>query len=120
MRKVLIIMERDCLRDALQQELQQAFEVIACCNADDGAVLLRDPPDVMILDLFLPGMDGLTFLRQNRECLPPAVVALSVLTTPETLDALAVLGVTAVIRKPCTVREIMKQLENALRASAPN
>nr|MBQ8245313.1 response regulator transcription factor [Oscillospiraceae bacterium] len=111
MRKVLIIMERECLRDALQQELQQAFEVIACGNADDGAVLLQDQPDAMVLDLFLPGTDGLTFLRQNRECLPPAVVALSVLTTPEILEALAVLGVTAVIRKPCTVKAILSAIK---------
>lgn len=111
MRKVLIIMERDCLQDALQQELHQAFEVIACCNADDGAVLLRDQPDVMILDLFLPGMDGLSFLKHNKSRLPPAVVALSVLTTPEVLDALAALGVSAVIRKPCTVKAMLSAIK---------
>lgn len=120
MRKVLIIMERDCLRDALQQELQRDFEVITCCNADDGAVLLRDQPDVMILDLFLPGMDGLSFLRQYKPYIPPVTIVLSVLTTPEILDTLAALGVTAVIRKPCTVSEIVSQLDKAFRFPAPN
>ena len=111
MRRVLFIMERDCLRDALQRELQQDFEVITSDNADDGAVLLQDQPDVLILDLFLPGTDGLSLLKLHRAHLPPVVIVLSVLFSRDVLQQLAVLGVAAVIPKPCTLKAILSALK---------
>lgn len=111
MHKVLIIMEQDCLRDALQKELQQNFEVSVCGNAEDGAVLLKNRPDILVTDLFLSGANGLTFLMQNKPHLPPMIVVLSVLTSPEILRQLADLGVTSVIRKPCTVQSVTSALK---------
>lgn len=104
MRKVLIIMEQDSLRDALQKELQQEFEVSICDNAEDGARLLENRPDILVIDLFLPRTNGLTFLTQNKSHLPPMVVVLSALTSPEVLLQLVDLGVTSVIRRPCTIK----------------
>ena len=111
MRKVLIIMEQDCLRDALQKELQQDFEVSVCGNAEDGAALLKDRPDILVTDLFLPGTNGLTFLIENKPYLPPIVVVLSALISPEVLRQLADLGAASVIRKPCTVQAVTSALK---------
>lgn len=114
MRKVLIIMERDCLRDALERELRQDFEVLTCGNADDGAVLLQDRPDMLVLDLFLPGTDGLTFLIRNQSRLPSVVIVLSTFTSSAILQQLAELGVEAVIRKPCTIKAITSALKTCV------
>lgn len=111
MRKVLIIMEQDCLRDALQKELQQEFEVSVCGNAEDGATLLENRSDILVIDLFLPGTNGLTFLIENKPYLPSIVVVLSVLTSPGILRKLADLGVTSVIRVPCTLDAITSVLK---------
>lgn len=110
MQKVLIIMKQDSLQDALRKDLQKDFEVVTCSNAEEGAVLLQDKPDVLIADLFLPGTDGLTFLIQNRAQLPPTVIVLTVFISTKVLRQLEELGVSAVIRRPCTVRAITSAL----------
>lgn len=112
MRKVLIIMERDCLRDALQKEMQQNFEVTVCDNAEDGTVLLELQPDILILNLFLPSTNGLAFLMESKPYLPSIVVVLSALTSLGILRKLADLGVTSVIRVPCTLDAITSVLKN--------
>ena len=106
MRKVLIVMEQDGLRDLLLSDLQKDCEVMVCSDAVDGAELLRYQPDVLILDLFLPGVNGLTLLRENRAQLPRVIIALSILLSPKILRELKDLGVTSVVRKPCTVAAI--------------
>lgn len=109
MGKVLLIMEPDRLRDALVEQLQKDREVTACFDAGEGAALLRQVPDILILDLFLPGTNGILFLRENRENLPPSVIALSTFLSSAVLETLEDLGVTAVVRKPCTVEAILSQ-----------
>ena len=103
MGKVLLIMEPDRLRDALVEQLQKDWEITACFDAREGAALLRQAPDILILDLFLPGTNGILFLRENRRYIPPAVIALSTFLSGAVLETLEDLGVTAVVRKPCTV-----------------
>lgn len=111
MRKVSIVMESGCLRCSLEKELQRRFEVSVCGNTDAGADLLRDQPDILVMDLSLPGIDGLTFLKQHKGILPPIIIVLSVLTSPDVLRELAELGVSSVIRRPCTISMVMGQLE---------
>lgn len=112
MRKALIIMKQDSLQEALLRELGRDFDVLTCGRAEDVPAHFR--PDVLVLDLFLPGMDGLTFLRQRRDELPPVIVVLSMLTSQIVLDTLEQLGVTAVIRKPCTVEAVLSAMRNCV------
>ena len=120
MRRILIVMQQDdCLLYALRKTLERDYEVIAA-DAAEGGKFLKQQPDALILDLFLDETDGLTFLRQNRESLPAAVIVMSVYVNSDILDALAELGVSQVIRMPCTVSEVVTQLDKALRAPAPN
>ena len=53
------------IRKALQAE---GFAVDVCHNGDDGLAAARTTPfDAMVLDIMLPGRDGLSLLRQLRE-----------------------------------------------------
>jgi DNA-binding response OmpR family regulator len=54
------------IRKALQAE---GFAVDVCHNGDDGFAAARATPfDAIVLDIMLPGRDGLSLLRQLREC----------------------------------------------------
>lgn len=117
MRRVLIVMHReDCLGYAIQKALEREYEVSAANDADVAADMLKLRPDALLVDLFLPGVDGLTFLKQNREALPPTIVALTVYFDDDILNILAELGVGRVIMKPCTVAEVMKKLRESLNS----
>lgn len=111
MRKVLIVMEEGSLRNGLITELQTGWDILACGDAAEGAKLMLHRPEALILDLFLPGVDGLTFLRENRHSLPPAVIVLTAFVSSALLDELAALRITAVVRTPCTVSTVVSQLK---------
>jgi two-component system chemotaxis response regulator CheB len=92
-----------------------------------GPAIKKSRPDVLLLDIELPGMDGLTFLRQVMETDPIPTVICSTLTTDGSrmaLEALAA-GAVAIVAKPRlglkqfledSRRELVQTLKTAARA----
>lgn len=68
-KKILIIEDEASLRKTLEQTLAKVgFETSSSDNGVSGLeVALRDHPDLILLDLILPKMDGLTMLRKLRD-----------------------------------------------------
>ncbi len=73
MLRILIIEDEDALRELLEYEFgRQGFEVTALDNANDALIVVEDYlPDLILLDLMLPGLKGLQFLdilrREGKE-----------------------------------------------------
>ncbi|MFI9560252.1 response regulator [Nonomuraea endophytica] len=72
--RVLVAEDQRILRESLVAllELQDGIEVVASAETGDAAVTeaLRHEPDVAVLDIELPGIDGLTVATRLRELLP--------------------------------------------------
>lgn len=80
------------------------------------AAIEQSRPDLMVLDLMLPGIDGLEVCRQVRERWPQlAVVMLTALSEPEDRIAGLEVGADDYVTKPFSPRELVLRVESVLR-----
>lgn len=110
MRSLLAVVESEEMQTDLMRTLGQEYDLTVCGDAREGARLLRQKPEGLILDLYLPGTTGLTFLEENGAYLPPVVLVLSGLSTAYVLQSVSRLGAGFLIRTPCTMEEIAWRL----------
>jgi len=88
-------------------------------EASDGAAAVKlagkHAPDILLVDLDIPGLTGLEVLRQVQRWAPqvhPIILALK-METPETLEALE-LGARGVMPKDCTAELLLKGIRNVV------
>ncbi|MDP3702349.1 MAG: chemotaxis response regulator protein-glutamate methylesterase [Hylemonella sp.] len=104
--KVFVVDDSAVVRQAMAHMLSGNSEVELVGSAPNpilaGPMLAKSRPDVLLLDIEMPGMDGLTFLRQIMSTNPIPTVICSTLSTDGSrvaLDALSA-GAVAVLAKP--------------------
>jgi two-component system chemotaxis response regulator CheB len=104
--KVLIVDDSELIRQVLSEIIGSApdLEVVAVAEhpLDAREKIKQFSPDVLTLDIEMPKMDGITFLRNLMRLRPMPVVMISTLTSkgaPATLDALSI-GAVDYIAKP--------------------
>jgi two-component system, OmpR family, KDP operon response regulator KdpE len=118
---VLIVEDDIGLRGALRAGLLvHDLEVVEAGNGRDALELVRrHPPDLMLLDLTLPGMDGLDVLRQLRAASTLPVVVLTVRDDVD--DKLRALddGADDYVTKPFDTEELLARIRAALRRTKP-
>ncbi len=125
--KVLIVDDSAIVRKILTEELSQDpdIEIVGTAPdpyvARDKIVLLK--PDVITLDIEMPRMDGLTFLKKLMRHYPLPVIVVSSLTPKGSKMALEALenGAIEVLSKPgpaYSVGEMSHQLKEKIRAAA--
>jgi len=68
-KKVLIVEDELALKKALSKKFtKEKFEVMTASNGKTGlASAFKDHPDIILLDLIMPVMDGLTMLKELRK-----------------------------------------------------
>jgi DNA-binding response OmpR family regulator len=114
--RILVIDDEPMVREAVGRML--VAEGYAVDHASDGAAALAildaDPPDAILLDLMMPGMNGrqfLTVLREDRRSQVPVVV----MTAVHGLAQRAVdLGATDVVEKPFDLDELINKIALAV------
>jgi DNA-binding response OmpR family regulator len=118
--RVLIVEDFVDSRDMYMEFLQaQGFEVI---GAEDGLAALRaietSAPDVVVLDVALPKLDGLSVLRKLRADARYArlpVLTLSASLGADYQQAAMAAGATAALEKPCLPEELLAALRKVLK-----
>jgi CheY-like chemotaxis protein len=121
MAKILIVDDDFNNRLLLVTLLKHAAHVVV--EASDGAEGLRlaqeHHPDLVIVDLNMPTMDGVTFIRTLRSSFASAEMRIALYTgTAENAalrDFMELAGVAHVIPKPCEPEELSRHVELALR-----
>ena len=117
MRRVLVVDDEPHIRTVLRGYLQaDGFEVAEAADGAAALTAMRDqPPDLVLLDVMMPGIDGLEVLRQLRTF--SDVYVILVTARAEEVDKLVGLGVGAddYVTKPFSPREVTARVKAVLR-----
>ena len=127
--RVLIVDDSAVVRQILARELARDPEIDVIGTAGDPFIardkILREKPDVLTLDIEMPRMDGITFLKKLMVYHPLPIIILSSLAQHGTNIALEALewGAVAVFAKPkCDIRhsltESMLELAEVIKGAA--
>ena len=117
MTTVLVVEDDTSLRRALRTSLRaRAFEVVEVPTAEEGLVLVADDrPDVVLLDLGLPDLDGIEALRRMRSFSHVPVVVLTARDRQQDKIAALDAGADDYVTKPFDVEELLARLRAVLR-----
>lgn len=97
------------------------YDVIEATSGEDGVRLADEcAPDLILMDLQLPGIDGTEALRQIQQSAPGAgmpVVAVTASAMPSDREAAARAGFDGFLEKPINARDLPAQVASFLAAS---
>lgn len=120
MARILIVDDDAAFRDSLAEMLQDlGYTVLQAETTDAGLHRLRtEDVDAAIVDLRLPGEDGLVFLRRAaRISQVPCIMLTAYASGGNTIEAMS-LGAFDHLTKPVTRAALIETLERALRRAA--
>ena len=119
MERILIVDDEESIRRSLEGILSdEGFETWIAEGGDAAlAALAREsPPDLVLLDIAMPGRDGLAVLAELRERWPQLpVVMMSGHGTIETAVRTTRLGAFDFIEKPLSIDKLLLTLQHALK-----
>ena len=119
--RILVVDDEPQIRRALATNLKaRGYEVIPAPNGEDALRLAADHvPDVVILDLGLPGIDGIDVVRGLRVWTSVPIIVLSVREHESDKVAALDAGADDYVTKPFGMNELLARLRAALRRRAP-
>lgn len=121
MSKILIVDDEPPIIDVLAYNLKQSGHEVVIARDGEQAVTLakREQPDLIILDLMLPKIDGLEVYRLVRRDSDVPVIMLTARDGEIDRVVGLELGADDYVVKPFSVRELMVRVKNVLRRSTP-
>jgi DNA-binding response OmpR family regulator len=119
--RVLLIDDDEALGGLLTEYLGQfGFAVKAAAHPEDGLrMLAAEPPEIVVLDVMLPGLDGFAVCRKVRESSRVPIVMLT--ARGDVMDRIVglELGADDYLPKPFEPRELVARLQAVLRRGTP-
>ena len=122
MPRILVIDDDPDVRGSLSKILARAgYDVVEAADGAAGIALQhKEPADVIITDIFMPGLDGLQTIRQlKKEGSPVKVIAVSGGDRTGTVDLkehARLMGAFQVLAKPFEMRDVLAAVQEALDA----
>lgn len=121
MTRVLVVDDEAPILRALRINLAaRKYQVSTACDGMSGlAAMARDRPDVLILDLGLPDMDGIEVIRGVRGWTTTPIIVLSAWGQESQKVAALDAGADDYVTKPFGMDELLARLRAAIRRAAP-
>ena len=114
---ILVVDDEEAIVSSLGSILQdEGYEVaVAKSGVEALKIYTVDPPDLMLLDIWMPEMDGLETLRRVKELVPTAqVMVMSGHGSIETAVKAIKLGAYDYIEKPLSLENVTLRVKHAL------
>jgi two-component system response regulator AtoC len=120
MKSVLIVDDEVGTRESLRMILKNDYEVFLAKNAEEAFLQIKEhPPDIILLDIILPDLDGLKVLEKIKQKEPDVIVIMITATrTVKTAVEAMKLGAYDYITKPFDTDELCLIISRALSAQA--
>ncbi len=118
--RILVVDDEPQIRRSLQVNLEdKGYAVVAAEKGEEALQsFVKRLPDVVIIDLLLPGMDGIELTRKIREQSSVPIIFLSAIgDEPKKVEALEV-GADDYVTKPFSTEELLARIRSVLRRVA--
>jgi DNA-binding response OmpR family regulator len=118
---VLVVDDNPDVREILSRNLQKAgYCTVTASGGQECLDMVRSRPiDVILLDVMMPGMDGLTCCEELKKIDGCAVIPIILVTAKDDVDTRAAgmrLGVSEFITKPVNMNELYNRVRSQLHA----
>lgn len=119
--RVLVVEDDETLRFTLDHNLRrEGYRVLTAARGDDGLRVAREQsPDLIVLDVMLPGIDGIQFARILRRDAAVPIIMLTALGAEGDRVAGLDAGADDYLAKPFGMRELLARVRALLRRSSP-
>ena len=119
---ILIVDDERRMVSLLQSYLQQeGYHVVTAFNGSEALKAARaEPPDLVVLDIMMPEMNGYEFMREHRAERDTPIIMLTAKVEDEDKIIGLELGADDYVTKPFKPRELMARVRNVLRRAGKN
>lgn len=117
MKKILVVEDEKPIADILHFNLEKEGYAVECIHDGEIAIkkILSEPPDLILLDLMLPGMDGIEVCRQVRQKLQTPIIMLTAKDSEIDKVLGLELGADDYVTKPFSNRELLARIKAIFR-----
>ncbi len=122
-KKILVVDDEEIVRELLIDVLSESgFQVMTAENGLVGLDLFRQPDrkyDLVIVDMSMPGMDGIEVCRELRKIDPAQKIMMATgnYSTDDELAELKKIGIDQILRKPFNLNAMVSLLRSELGCS---
>ncbi|MDP2308309.1 MAG: response regulator [Pseudomonadota bacterium] len=119
--RVLVVDDEPGIRELLTEYLGgRGMDVVAVGDGETAlGVLQRDPPDLVLVDIKLPGIDGIDVVNMATACVPPVpAVMMSGFSSADAAVAAFNAGARDCLAKPFRLRDLYACVERVLATAA--
>jgi DNA-binding response OmpR family regulator len=120
-RTVMVVEDDDAIRMVLRTNLEdEGYRVQEAITAEQGLVIVQeDPPDVVLVDLRLPGIHGLDMVRSLRATSQVPIIIVTAQADSHDVVAGLEAGADDYVTKPFVAKELMARIRTQLRRAVP-
>jgi DNA-binding NtrC family response regulator len=120
MKSVLIVDDEIAVRECVKMILKNDYEVFLAKNSEEAFFQIKEhSPDVILLDIILPGLDDLKVLERIKQKDPGVIVIMvTATTTVKTALEAKKLGAYGYVTKPFDIDELRLIITRSLSAKA--